>query len=119
MVNPDLGDVDGVTVSGRPGSTLVPCLLLLGVGAQLWLSYEMRYDLPVLMHGDPASVLAEILINFSPIILALAGAALATWLGRRRSRWAILVARVPCVILVLGLGLAVYLTFNPISFDHH
>ena len=27
-------------------------------------------------------------------------------------------AGVPCAILLLGLGLAVYLTFNPISFSH-
>jgi len=103
----------------RPGFRLVRCLLLLGVVAQLWSAYEMRYDLPVILRGDFWSVLWELLINFSPIILALAGAALATWLSRRESRWALLAAGVPCAILMLGLGLAVYLTFNPISFSHH
>ena len=30
-----------------------------------------------------------------------------------------LAAGLPCAVLLLGLGLAVYFTYNPISFNHH
>ena len=98
---------------------LVRCLILLGVVAQLWIVYELRYDLPVFLGGGIGASLAELGFWFSPILLALGGAMLARWLHRRGSRWALLAAGLPCAVLLLGLGLAVFLTFNPISFSHH
>lgn len=98
---------------------LVMLLVLLGIGAQLWITYELRYDLPVFLHSSLADTLAELGFWFSPILLAMGGAVLARWLHRRGSGWALLAAGLPCAILLLGLGLAVYLTFNPIRFGHH
>ena len=95
---------------------LVLCLMLLGFVAQLWIVYELRYDLPVFLGGGS---LVELGFWFSPILLAMGGASLAWWLHRRGSGWALPAAGLPCAVLLLGLGLAVYLTFNPISFSHH
>ena len=95
------------------------CLIALGVGAQAWLLYEMRYDLPVTLNGDAEEVLAQLPFTFSPLLLASVGFLLATWLRRRGSRWAWVAAGLPFALLVLGTGLALYLTFFPISFNHH
>jgi len=62
--------------------------------------------------------LDEISFYFSPILLAVVGPVLAKWLHWRGSGWAWPAAGVPCAVLLLGLGLAVFLTFNPISFGH-
>ena len=98
---------------------LVRCLVLLGIGAQFWIVYELRYDLPVFLGGGIGDSLVEIGFWFLPILLAAGGAALAWWLHRRGSGWALLAAGLPCAVLLLGLGLAMYFTFNPISFSHH
>lgn len=98
---------------------LVLCLIVLGIGTQLWIVYELRYDLPVFLGSGIGDNLVEIGFWFSPILLALGGAALARWLHRRGSGWTLLAAGLPCAILLLGLGVAVFLTFNPIRFGHH
>lgn len=100
-------------------AVLVTSLILLGMLAQLWTLYELRYDLPVFLGGDIGDGLAELAALFSPILLSAGGAVLARWLYRRGSGWALLAAGLPCAVLLLGLGLAVYFTYNPISFNHH
>ena len=107
---------NALAVSLNSVAVLVRCLILLGAVAQLWLVFELRYDLPVFLGGGIDDSLAEIGIYLSPILLALGATVLARWLHRRGSGWALPAAGVPCAILLLGLGLAVYLTFNPISF---
>jgi len=96
---------------------LVRCLVLLGVGAQLWIFHALRFDPPVLVGGDIGDSLAGITIYCSPMLLAVGGAVLARWLHRRGPGWALLAAGVPCAVLLLGIGLAAYLTLTPVCFD--
>ena len=108
-----------MAASPKSVAVLVTSLILLGVLAQLWILYELRYDLPVFLSGDIGGGLAELAALFSPIVLSAGGAVLARWLHRRGSGWAMLAAGLPCAVLLLGIGLAVYFTYNPISFNHH
>lgn len=104
-------------VPSRVLAILVRLLLALGVSAQLWIFYALRYDPPLLVGGGIGISLAGLAAYLSPTLLAGGGAMLARRLRQRKSGWALLAAGLPCAVLLLGIGLGMYLKLSPFSFD--
>ncbi len=104
-------------VPSRLVAMLVRILLVLGVSAQLWVFYGLRYDPPVRVGGGIGITLAGLAVYLSPTLLAGGGVMLARRLRRRTAGWAVLAAGLPCAVLLLGIGLGLYLKLSPVSFD--